>query len=80
MHSGHEDLNSNYNGCFSDGGDSDNNAASGSGSGLIAKVNINASKSSSIYGKSSTVQPNSAQILIIIKTWALGVWTVELLP
>ena len=40
---------------------------------------INASKSNGLYGSSSTVQPPAIQILIIIKIWKEGGWTVVLL-
>ena len=60
---------SNFTGCFtykrtarSDG------YASGGADNLTQGINLNASWSSSLYGKSTTIQPNATQILIIIKT------------
>ena len=41
--------------------------AAGASGGSSREFNFNASKSSSIYGKSSTVQPPASQALIIIK-------------
>ena len=42
-------------------------AEGASGTGSCGYVNFNASKSSNIYGKSSTVQPASTRILFVIK-------------
>ena len=55
-HAGHEDLGTRYSGCFTDGGDQNTDAATG-GSQDLHYVNFDASRSNSIYGASSTVQP-----------------------
>lgn len=39
-------------------------------------LKMNASNGSSVFGSVTTVQPNAAQILIIIKVWNAAGWTV----
>ena len=42
--------------------------AAGASGGSSREFNFNASKSNSLFGKSSTIQPSSYQVLIIIKS------------
>lgn len=53
-------------GCFYNPGIAATNCHAAAGEG-DAKVGFNASKSSSVYGKSTSVQVAAAQVLIIIK-------------
>lgn len=41
-------------------------------------IRFDAYRSNTVYGESSSVQPPACQILIIIKVWQDGIWTVPL--